>query len=128
QLFACTGRPEGRLFMAQAIAYVATAPKSNAAYLGFAAAPALAESTGSLMPPKHILNAPTKLMKELGYNEGYRYDHDYPDAFSGQEFFPDQIAANRPEFYAPNERGFERDIKKRLAFWNARRGNEETGD
>ncbi|RYE09923.1 MAG: replication-associated recombination protein A [Hyphomicrobiales bacterium] len=126
QLFDRTGLPEGRLFMAQAITYVATAPKSNASYLGFAAAAALAESTGSLMPPKHILNAPTKLMKELGYHEGYRYDHDYPDAFSGQEFFPDQIAANRPEFYVPNERGFERDIKKRLAFWDARRGAEDT--
>lgn len=116
--FERTGFPEGELFMAQAIAYVATAPKSNAAHVAFANAKALASETGSLPPPKHILNAPTKLMKELGYNKGYRYDHDYPDAFSGQEFFPDELTGpRRPEFYVPNERGFERDIKKRLEYW-----------
>lgn len=116
--FERTGFPEGELFMAQAIAYVATAPKSNAAHVAFANAKALAQQTGSLPPPKHILNAPTKLMKELGYNKGYRYDHDWPDAFSGQEFFPDELAGDkRPEFYQPNERGFERDIKKRLEYW-----------
>lgn len=123
QAFERTGLPEGRLFMAQAITYVATAPKSNASHLGFAGALELAEKTGSLAPPKHILNAPTKLMKELGYNQGYRYDHDFPDAFSGQEFFPDDIARNRPDFYVPNERGFERDIKKRLEFWSSRKAN-----
>ena len=124
--FERTGLPEGELFMAQAIAFVATAPKSNAAMLGFAAAKALAMQTGSLAPPKHILNAPTKLMKELGYNKGYRYDHDFPDAFSGQEFFPDEMAGpRRPEFYMPNERGFEREVIKRLAFWNARRDRDE---
>ena len=117
-----TGLPEGELFMAQAIAYVATAPKSNAAHVAFASAKALAMQTGSLAPPKHILNAPTKLMKELGYNKGYRYDHDWPDAFSGQEFFPDQMAGDRrPEFYKPNERGFEREVIKRLDFWASRR-------
>lgn len=120
--FERTGLPEGELFMAQAIAYVATAPKSNAAMVGFAKAKALAQQTGSLPPPKHILNAPTKLMKELGYKEGYRYDHDWPDAFSGQEFFPDQLAgAARPDFYQPNERGFEREVLKRLEFWGNRR-------
>lgn len=122
QAFERVGLPEGRLFLAQAIAYVATAPKSNASYLAFDRAMALARKTGSLPPPKHILNAPTKLMKELGYHDGYRYDHDSPDAFSGQEFFPDEIAAANPEpLYAPNERGFERDIRKRLAFWASRR-------
>ncbi|MCC2979039.1 MULTISPECIES: replication-associated recombination protein A [unclassified Sphingomonas] len=122
QAFERAGLPEGRLFLAQAIAYVATAPKSNAAYLAFDKATALARKTGSLPPPKHILNAPTALMKELGYHEGYQYDHDRPDAFSGQEFYPDDIAAARPEpLYQPNERGFEREIRKRLAFWSARR-------
>lgn len=120
--FERTGLPEGELFMAQAIAYVATAPKSNAAMVGFAKAKAMAQQTGSLPPPKHILNAPTKLMKELGYKDGYRYDHDWPDAFSGQEFFPDQLAgAARPDFYQPNERGFEREVIKRLEFWGNRR-------
>jgi putative ATPase len=120
--FERTGLPEGELFMAQAITYVATAPKSNAAHVAFNEAKALARQTGSLTPPKHILNAPTKLMKELGYNEGYRYDHDWPDAFSGQEFFPDELAGDRrPEFYRPNERGFEREMIKRLEFWGNRR-------
>ncbi len=120
--FERTGLPEGELFMAQAIAYVATAPKSNAAHVGFANAKALAQQTGSLAPPKSILNAPTKLMKELGYNKGYQYDHDWPDAFSGQEFFPDELAGeNRPALYVPNERGFEREIRKRLEFWVSRR-------
>ncbi|GLK71820.1 replication-associated recombination protein A [Ancylobacter dichloromethanicus] len=116
--FERVGWPEGRLFLAQAIAYVATAPKSNAAYAAFNAALALAQKTGSLPPPKHILNAPTKLMKELGYHAGYQYDHDFPDAFSGQEFFPEELAGDpRAEFYSPNERGFERDVKKRLDYW-----------
>jgi putative ATPase len=120
--FERTGLPEGELFMAQAIAYVATAPKSNAAHVAFGAAKQLAMQTGSLAPPKHILNAPTSLMKELGYNKGYRYDHDWPDAFSGQEFFPDELAGDRrPEFYKPNERGFEREVIKRLDFWASRR-------
>ncbi len=116
--FERVGWPEGRLFMAQAIAYVATAPKSNAAYAAFNAALALAQRTGSLAPPKSILNAPTKLMKELGYHQGYRYDHDFPDAYAGQEFFPEELTGdNRPELYVPNERGFERDVKKRLDYW-----------
>jgi len=118
EAFERVGWPEGRLFMAQAITYVATAPKSNASYSGFNEALALAQKTGSLAPPKHILNAPTALMKELGYHDGYQYDHDHPDAYAGQEFFPDPLAGgNNPVFYRPNERGFERDIKKRLDFW-----------
>ncbi|MEN2786519.1 replication-associated recombination protein A [Sphingomonas qilianensis] len=122
QAFERVGLPEGRLFLAQAISYVATAPKSNASYLAFDRAAALARKTGSLPPPKHILNAPTKLMKELGYHVGYQYDHDRPDAFSGQEFYPDDIAQSSPDpLYVPNERGFERDIKNRLAFWASRR-------
>lgn len=122
QAFERIGLPEGRLFLAQAITYVATAPKSNASYLAFDRASQLARQTGSLPPPKHILNAPTALMKELGYHAGYQYDHDHPDAFSGQAYFPDVIAASPPEpFYSPNERGFEREIRKRLAFWSARR-------
>lgn len=116
--FERVGWPEGRLFMAQAIAYVATAPKSNAAYAAFNAALALAQRTGSLAPPKSILNAPTKLMKELGYHQGYRYDHDFPDAYAGQEFFPEELAGDkRPDLYTPNERGFEREVKKRLDYW-----------
>lgn len=116
------GWPEGRLFLSQAIAYVASAPKSNATYKAFGAALDLAEKTGSLPPPKHILNAPTKLMKELGYHDGYRYDHEYPDAFSGQEFFPQELSGSlRPTFYEPHDRGFEREVAKRLKFWNQRR-------
>ncbi|MGA0564862.1 replication-associated recombination protein A [Ancylobacter sp. VNQ12] len=122
------GWPEGRLFLAQAIAYVATAPKSNAAYSAFNAAIALAQKTGSLPPPKHILNAPTKLMKELGYHAGYRYDHDYPDAYAGQEFFPEELAGDRQaDLYAPNERGFEREVKKRLEYWARLRAERQGG-
>ena len=118
EAFERVGWPEGRLFLAQAVTYVATAPKSNAAHAALDAALELARNTGSLPPPRHILNAPTRLMKELGYGRGYQYDHDYPDAFSGQEYFPDELAGRaRPEFYQPNERGFERDVRKRLDFW-----------
>jgi putative ATPase len=125
--FERVGWPEGRLFMSQAIAYVATAPKSNATYKAFGDALDLAQKTGSLPPPKHILNAPTKLMKELGYHEGYRYDHNYPDAFSGQEFFPEDLTGSRrPTFYQPNERGFEREVVRRLNFWRQRRDSEDS--
>lgn len=118
QAFERVGWPEGKLFLAQAIAYVATAPKSNAAYTGFSEALALAERTTSLPPPLSILNAPTQLMRDLGRHAGYRYDHDEPDAFSGQEFFPAPLAgAQRPEFYRANERGFEREVKRRLDYW-----------
>ena len=113
--FEFLGSPEGELALAQAVIYVATAPKSNAGYNAFSAAMAAARETGSLPPPKIILNAPTKLMKAQDYGAGYRYDHDQPDAFSGQNYFPDQMG--RRKFYAPVERGFERDIQKRLDYW-----------
>jgi len=109
------GSPEGELAIANALVYVATAPKSNAVYLALKAARRLAREAGSLPPPKHILNAPTKLMKAEGYSEGYLYDHDQPDAFSGQNYFPEKVG--RVQLYDPNERGFERDIRKRLDYW-----------
>ena len=109
------GSPEGELALAQAVIYLGTAPKSNAAYRSLAEAMKAARETGSLAPPKHILNAPTRLMKDLGYGDGYAYDHDAPDAFSGQDYFPEGMA--RRSFYRPVERGFERDIKKRLDYW-----------
>jgi putative ATPase len=109
------GSPEGELAIAQALIYVATAPKSNAAYAAFGEAMRTAKEAGSLLPPKHILNAPTKLMKSEGYGSGYDYDHDAPEAFSGQDYFPE--ALGRRQFYDPPERGFEREIKKRLEYW-----------
>ena len=109
------GSPEGELAIAQAVIYLATAPKSNAAYTAFKTAQALAREHGSLMPPKVILNAPTKLMKGEGYGAGYAYDHDQPDAFAGQNYWPD--ALGRQTVYEPVERGFEREIRKRLDFW-----------
>jgi putative ATPase len=98
------------------VIYLATAPKSNAAYKAFGQAMRSARETGSLMPPKHILNAPTKLMKEIGYGEGYAYDHDTPEGFSGQDYFPEEMARQR--FYRPVERGFEREVAKRLEYWS----------
>ncbi len=109
------GSPEGELAIAQAVIYVATAPKSNAAYVAYGAAMRAAKEGGSLLPPKHILNAPTGLMKSEGYGQGYDYDHDAPDAFSGQDYFPE--ALGRRQFYDPPERGFEREIRKRLDYW-----------
>ena len=109
------GSPEGELALAQAVLYVASAPKSNAAYKAWKAAVRLAKEHGSVMPPKAILNAPTKMMREEGYGEGYRYDHDEPDAFSGQNYWPDKIG--RRKLYAPDKRGFEREIGKRLDYW-----------
>ena len=106
------GSPEGELALAQACIYVATAPKSNAAYIAYKGAMRAAKEHGSLAPPKIIINAPTKLMEAEGYGEGYEYDHDAPDAFSGQNYFPDEFKA-RMTFYDPPERGFERDIRKR---------------
>jgi putative ATPase len=117
------GSPEGELAIAQSVIYLATAPKSNAQYIAFKAAQKAAAQHGSLMPPKHILNAPTKMMKELGYGANYAYDHDAEDGFSGQNYFPDDIP--RQQFYQPVERGFERDIAKRLDYWaklRAKRG------
>jgi putative ATPase len=109
------GSPEGELAIAEAVIYVATAPKSNATYVAFGEAMRVAKEAGSLLPPKHVLNAPTKLMKTEGYGSGYEYDHDAPDAFSGQDYFPEQLG--RRQFYDPPERGFEREIKKRLDYW-----------
>jgi len=109
------GSPEGELAIAQAVVYVATAPKSNAVYTAFGAAQALAKAHGSLAPPKTILNAPTKLMKREGYGATYKYDHDEPEAFSGQNYWPDKIG--RQALYEPVERGFEREIRKRLEYW-----------
>jgi putative ATPase len=109
------GSPEGELAIAEAVIYVATAPKSNAAYVAFGEAMRTAKEAGSLLPPKHILNAPTKLMKAEGYGAGYEYDHDAEEAFSGQDYFPE--ALGRQKFYDPPERGFEREIRKRLEYW-----------
>jgi len=113
------GSPEGELALAQAVLFLATAPKSNANYRAFGAAGRSARETGSLMPPAHILNAPTRLMQDLGYGKGYAYDHDTDDAFSGQNYFPDGMPRQR--FYDPPERGFEREIRKRLEWWDKRR-------
>jgi putative ATPase len=109
------GSPEGELAIAQAVIYLATAPKSNAAYKAFGAAMRIAKDAGSLLPPKHILNAPTRLMKSQGYGGGYQYDHDMPDAFSGQDYFPEMLG--RQTFYDPPDRGFEREIRKRMDYW-----------
>jgi len=109
------GSPEGELAIAQAVVYLGTAPKSNALYTALSAAQRAAKGTGSLTPPAHILNAPTKLMKQLGYGAGYAYDHDTEDSFSGQNYFPDTMP--RQNFYHPKQRGFEREITKRLAYW-----------
>ncbi len=109
------GSPEGELAIAQAVIYLATAPKSNAAYKAFGAAMRIAKDAGSLLPPKHILNAPIGLMKSEGYGGGYQYDHDMPDAFSGQDYFPEMLG--RQTFYDPPDRGFEREIRKRMDYW-----------
>src|SRR5215471_14832005 len=110
------GSPEGELAIAQCAIYLATAPKSNATYQAFGEARQMARETGSLMPPMHILNAPTRLMRHLGYGKGYIYDHATADGFSGQDYFPEGVA--RRNFYRPHERGFEREIKKRLDYWD----------
>jgi putative ATPase len=117
------GSPEGELAIAQAVIYVATAPKSNAAYTAYKAAMRSAKQAGSLLPPKHILNAPTGLMKTEGYGSGYQYDHDTPEGFSGQDYFPE--ALGRQTFYDPPDRGFERDIRKRLDYWAKLRATKE---
>jgi len=120
------GSPEGELALAQCTIYLASAPKSNAAYSAFGAAMRAAKETGSLMPPKHILNAPTGLMKDLGYGAGYSYDHNAEDGFSGQDYFPEDIA--RQNFYQPVERGFEREISKRLEYWDKLRSQRRVED
>lgn len=110
------GSPEGELALAQLVVYLGTAPKSNAAYTAYKASRRAAKETGSLTPPMHILNAPTRMMKDLGYGKGYQYDHDAKDGFSGQDYFPEGMARRR--FYDPPERGFEREIRKRLDYWD----------
>jgi putative ATPase len=109
------GTPEGELALAQAVIYLGTAPKSNAGYKAYGASVRAAKETGSLAPPPHILNAPTSLMKDLGYGKNYAYDHDAPDAFSGQNYFPESM--ERQRFYRPKQRGFEREVAKRLEYW-----------
>lgn len=121
QAYLFLGSPEGELAICQAVIYLATAPKSNAGYIAFNNAEKLAAKTGSLMPPKHILNAPTKFMKEQGYSNGYIYDPDAKNGFSGQNYFPDGIP--RQNLYTPVERGFEREIKKRLEYWDKLRNS-----
>ena len=113
------GSPEGELAIAQAVVFLGTAPKSNALYVASKAAARRARETGSLAPPAHILNAPTAMMKQLGYGAGYQYDHDAEDAFSGQDYFPEGM--ERESFYAPKDRGFEREVGKRMAHWAALR-------
>ena len=119
------GSPEGELAVAQCVIYLATAPKSNAAYKAEKSAKKSARETGSLMPPKHILNAPTKLMSELGYGDGYVYDHDAEDGFSGQNYFPDEMQRSR--LYNPEGKGFEREIVKRLEYWDKLRREKGRG-
>jgi len=126
EAFDFLGSPEGELALAEAVIYVATAPKSNANYVAYKAAMRAAKEHGSLAPPKIILNAPTKLMEDEGYGDGYLYDHDQPDAFSGQNYFPDEFK-NRPKFYDPPERGFERELGKRLAYWDGLRKKRRDG-
>ena len=123
EAFDFLGSPEGELALAQATIYLATAPKSNGAYVAYKAAMRSAKGQGSLAPPKHILNAATSLMAKQGYGDGYDYDHNAEDGFSGQNYFPDEL--ERETYYDPPERGFERDLRKRLAYWadlRAKRG------
>ena len=119
QSYEFLGSPEGELAIAQACLYVATAPKSNAAYVAYKAATRSARETGSLMPPANILNAPTKLMKDIGYGKDYAYDHDAPDGFSGDDYWPEEMTPQT--FYEPVERGFEREIRKRIEWWDRKR-------
>ncbi len=120
------GSPEGELAIAQAVIYLGTAPKSNANYVAYKESVRAAKETGSLMPPKHILNAPTKLMREIGYGEGYAYDHNAEEGFSGQDYFPEEM--DRQQFYRPVERGFEREIQKRLDYWAKLRRQRRSGN
>jgi putative ATPase len=119
------GSPEGELALAQLTVHLATAPKSNAVYAAYKAAQRAARETGSLMPPKHILNAPTKLMKDIGYGKGYAYDHDVEGGFSGDNFFPDEM--ERQSFYRPKGEGVEARIKERLDRWNTIRTEKARG-
>lgn len=120
------GSPEGELALAQAVIYLALAPKTNAGYMAYKAARRLAKETGSMPPPKHILNAPTRLMEDQGYGKGYAYDHDAEDGFSGQNYFPDGV--KRPVLYQPVERGFERELRKRTEFFAKKRIQRQGGE
>ncbi|MDO9500586.1 MAG: replication-associated recombination protein A, partial [Falsiroseomonas sp.] len=120
------GSPEGELALAQVVIYLGTAPKSNAGYKAFGIARRSAKETGSLMPPMHILNAPTRMMKDIGYGKGYQYDHDAEEGFSGQNYFPDGMPRQR--FYRPVERGFERELVKRLDYWAKLRAKRQSDD
>jgi putative ATPase len=115
------GSPEGELALAQCVIYLATAPKSNGAYRGFGEATRAARDTGSLTPPAHILNAPTTLMKDLGHGDGYQYDHDADEGFSGQNYFPDGM--ERQQYFRPTGRGFEESLSERLALWQKMRAD-----
>ncbi|SNX68506.1 recombination protein MgsA [Cereibacter ovatus] len=119
------GSPEGELALAEALVYLALAPKSNAVYVAYKAARAAARQTGSEPPPKHILNAPTRMMKDIGYGAGYAYDHDAEDGFSGQDYFPEGM--KRPVWYLPQERGFERELKKRVDYFAKLRARRQGG-
>ncbi|MDO9637265.1 MAG: replication-associated recombination protein A [Pseudotabrizicola sp.] len=119
------GSPEGELALANAVVYLALAPKSNAVYVAYKAARASARETGSQMPPRHILNAPTKMMKDIGYGSGYAYDHEAEDGFSGQDYFPEGM--KRPVFYLPPERGYERELKKRVEYFAKLRAKRQGG-
>ena len=125
QAYERLGSPEGELMIAQLVIYLASAPKSNASYKAIGAAMRSARNFGSLMPPKHILNAPTRLMKDLGYGAGYEYDHDAEEGFSGQNYFPDDMPRER--FYRPGERGYEREIARRLDYWDKLRAKRQSG-
>ena len=125
QTYERLGSPEGELALAQAVVYLALAPKSNAVYTAYKAARGAARETGSLMPPKHILNAPTRMMKDHGYGAGYAYDHDAEDGFSGQNYFPEGM--KRPVWYLPPERGFERELKKRVEYFAKLRSKRHDG-
>jgi putative ATPase len=124
-MFDFLGSPEGEIALAQTVIYLATSPKSNAVYTALGAAKRAAAEHGSLMPPAHILNAPTKLMKNLGYGKGYEYDHEAEEGFSGQNYFPDAMA--REQFYQPRETGFEREVAKRLEYWAKLRAKKSGG-
>jgi putative ATPase len=120
------GSPEGELAIAQAVVYLATAPKSIAVYRGLGAAQRSARQTGSLMPPPHILNAPTRLMKDIGYGKDYEYDPDLPAGFSGANYFPDEM--DRKTFYQPTSNGYEAEVRRRLSKWAALRAQRERND
>jgi putative ATPase len=119
EMYDFLGSPEGEIGIVQACLYLATAPKSNAAYMAQKAAWRIAKETGSLMPPMHILNAPTRLMKNVGYGKGYAYDHSTEEGFSGQDYWPEEMDAQN--LYEPTDRGFEARVKERLDYWDQRR-------